>query len=148
MAGGATPSDGSGGKRTFDFQLNLVPFIDLLSVLISFLLMTSIWTQVSKIDARLPGSVPDTIEVQEDAPRPTVLIKAQGYSIQQSGQKKDANDLDTLHQYLLAFSTENPGAKGVSVISEDDVPYESLIQVMDLCIQLGMKDISVGGFDS
>ncbi len=110
--------------------------------------MTSIWTQISKIDARLPESVPDTIEVQEDAPKLKVLIKAQGYSVQQSGQNKSANDLDTLQRHLLAFSTENPGAKGVSVISEDDVPYESLIQVMDLCLQLGMKDISVGGLDS
>lgn len=43
MAGGGAPvPEGGSGKKSVDFQLNMVPFIDLLSVLISFLLMTSV----------------------------------------------------------------------------------------------------------
>jgi biopolymer transport protein ExbD len=45
MAGGGAPQPTSGsGKKSVDFQLNMIPFIDLLSVLISFLLMTFVWT--------------------------------------------------------------------------------------------------------
>jgi len=45
MAGGGAPvPEGGNGKKSVDAQLNMVPFIDLLSVLISFLLMTSVWT--------------------------------------------------------------------------------------------------------
>src|SRR5579864_4540165 len=40
---------GHGGKRQTDFELNLVPFIDLMSTCISFLLITAVWTQVSMI---------------------------------------------------------------------------------------------------
>ena len=39
---------GSGGRKT-SLELNLVPFIDLMSVLITFLLITAVWTQVSMI---------------------------------------------------------------------------------------------------
>ena len=40
---------GSKGKRQSNFEVNLVPFIDLMSVLITFLLITAVWTQVSMI---------------------------------------------------------------------------------------------------
>ena len=40
----------SGGKgRDINTELNLVPVIDLMSVLITFLLITAVWTQVSMI---------------------------------------------------------------------------------------------------
>ncbi len=41
-------SGGSRGRKT-NIELNLVPFIDLMSVLITFLLITAVWTQVSMI---------------------------------------------------------------------------------------------------
>lgn len=39
-------------KKHLDFELNLVPFIDLLSVCICFLLMTAVWNQVGSMDAK------------------------------------------------------------------------------------------------
>lgn len=42
--------DSGGSKgRAVSVELNLVPFIDLMSVLITFLLITAVWTQVSMI---------------------------------------------------------------------------------------------------
>src|SRR4051812_3155040 len=39
----------NGGGREVNVELNLVPFIDLMSVCIIFLLLTAVWTQVSMI---------------------------------------------------------------------------------------------------
>ncbi|MBK7890416.1 MAG: biopolymer transporter ExbD [Bdellovibrionales bacterium] len=39
----------SGSGRSTNVDVNLVPFIDLMSVLITFLLITAVWTQVSMI---------------------------------------------------------------------------------------------------
>lgn len=39
-------------KKHLDFELNLVPFIDLLSVCICFLLMTAVWLQVGSMDTK------------------------------------------------------------------------------------------------
>src|SRR5205809_1081655 len=44
----AQVDDNSGG-RSANIELNLVPFIDLMSVLITFLLITAVWSQVSMI---------------------------------------------------------------------------------------------------
>lgn len=39
-------------KRGLDFELNLIPFIDLLSVSICFLLMTAVWLQVGSFEVK------------------------------------------------------------------------------------------------
>jgi biopolymer transport protein ExbD len=89
MAGGGAPQPASGGgKKSVDFQLNMIPFIDLLSVLISFLLMTSVWTQVAKIDVKQSPNLPSdepTPPPEEEKLNLTVLIKGSGYTVTKKG---------------------------------------------------------------
>ncbi len=51
-----TGGDGQ-GRRALDTDINMVPMIDLLMVTIAFLLLTAVWTQMSRIEgsARVPG---------------------------------------------------------------------------------------------
>src|SRR6266436_9535854 len=60
-------SGSHGGKRQTDFELNLVPFIDLMSTCISFLLITAVWTQVSmiQIGSSIYGKKTATGQVEE-----------------------------------------------------------------------------------
>ena len=53
--------------RSVDFELNLVPFIDLMSTCISFLLITAVWTQVSmiQIGSSIYGKKTDTGQVEQ-----------------------------------------------------------------------------------
>jgi biopolymer transport protein ExbD len=57
MAGVSVDSGGSGGRRALDSEINMIPMIDLLMVTISFLLITAVWTHMSRInaDAQVPG---------------------------------------------------------------------------------------------
>src|SRR4051812_35062080 len=56
MAGGAAPAS-SGRRRSLDGEITLVPFIDLLSMCICFLLMTAIWIEIGSIQLhQLVGS--------------------------------------------------------------------------------------------
>ncbi len=51
MAGGGGPTTSSNGRRrSLDGEINLVPFIDLLSMCICFLLMTAIWIELGSIE--------------------------------------------------------------------------------------------------
>jgi biopolymer transport protein ExbD len=45
------------GKRPLNQEIPLIPFIDFLLCLVSFLLITSVWSQMARInaDARVPG---------------------------------------------------------------------------------------------
>ena len=77
MAGGGAPvPEGGGGKKPVDFQINLIPCIDLLSVLISFLLMTSVWTQIAKIDVKQkPSTRAPLSRLAGNRSNPAVRIK-------------------------------------------------------------------------
>src|SRR2546426_11669284 len=55
MGGAAPTPTGKGGKKPLDAQINLVPFIDLLSCCISFLLITAVWTQLARMDVQQKG---------------------------------------------------------------------------------------------
>lgn len=57
MAGVSVDTGGGKGKRAVDSELNLIPMIDLMIVCISFLLITAVWSQMSRIDANanVPG---------------------------------------------------------------------------------------------
>ena len=57
MGGVNVDSGGKGGRRSLDTEINMIPMIDLLMVTISFLLITAVWVQSSRIDANanVPG---------------------------------------------------------------------------------------------
>jgi biopolymer transport protein ExbD len=156
--GGGAPAPDSGGKKSVDFQLNLVPFIDLLSVLISFLLMTSVWTQIAKIDVKQSPNLPSdepTPPPEEEKLNLTVLIKETGYTVSKKGavvkeieKKGEDYDSTTLDEVLKQVRAEHPDNNEVNVTSEDKVPYSELITVMDFCLQHKLDAISVAGVDT
>jgi biopolymer transport protein ExbD len=54
---GVNVDSGTGRRRTLDSEINMIPMIDLLMVTISFLLITAVWTHMSRVDANamVPG---------------------------------------------------------------------------------------------
>src|SRR5215472_11201547 len=83
MAGGLQLPGGGGRRKSLDFTLNLVPFIDLLSCCISFLLITAVWTQLSKINVAQKGQG-QAGEKTEDTPpelKLVVVVDDSGYRI-------------------------------------------------------------------
>lgn len=69
--GGVSVGGGGGGRRSLDSEINMIPFIDLLMVTISFLLITAVWSHMARInaDAQVPGPPrevePDKIEPEK-----------------------------------------------------------------------------------
>lgn len=56
--GGVNVEGGGGGRRrSLDTEINMIPMIDLLMVTISFLLITAVWVQSSRVEANanVPG---------------------------------------------------------------------------------------------
>jgi biopolymer transport protein ExbD len=158
MSGGGPQPANTSGKKSVDFQLNMIPFIDLLSVLISFLLMTSVWTQVAKIDVKQSPNLPSdepTPPPEEEKLNLTVLIKQTGYTVTKKGavvkeieKKGEEYDSTTLSEILKQVRAEHPDNEDVNVTSEDKVPYKELITVMDLCLKHKLTGISVAGVDA
>ena len=55
MAGGMDLGNAKGPKKPLDATINLVPFIDLMAVTISFLIMTAVWTQIGRLQVAGAG---------------------------------------------------------------------------------------------
>jgi len=57
MAGVNVESGGKGGRRSVDSEINMIPMIDLLVCAIAFLLITAVWSHMSRMnaDAQVPG---------------------------------------------------------------------------------------------
>lgn len=93
MGGVDVGGGGKGGRKSLDSEINMIPFIDLLMVTISFLLITAVWSHMARInaDAQVPGPPrevePDKVEVEKQlhvemrSPDKFVLIWKQGGTV-------------------------------------------------------------------
>ena len=145
---------GSGNKRAASFELNLVPFIDLMSVMITFLLITAVWTQVSMI--KLGSSIygkQNTDETPPPPPRADVPfrldVKETGYRIiigKQKYQVPKSNgeyDKEALVGRLKDIKQAYPDKVDCVITVEEQLKYDFLIQGMDLLLQAGFPAVSV-----
>ena len=76
MAGVDTGGGGGKGKRAVDQEINMIPFIDLLMVTISFLLITAVWSSMARLNAsaQVPSSKTTTTKTKDDKENdPSVL---------------------------------------------------------------------------
>ncbi len=141
-------------NRSANAELNLVPFIDLMSVLITFLLITAVWSQVSmiQIGSSIYGkqSAADTPPPPPKADIPLRIdVKSTGFRVIIGKDTKNipkvGGDYDS--RGLLAELKKIKGDyndKTDAVITVDDeVNYEFLILGMDMLIQGGFPSISV-----
>src|SRR5216683_764702 len=78
MAGGMGGADlgpaSSGKKKPLDTTINLVPFIDLMAVTISFLIMTAVWTQIGRLQVSQSGNATDESVTTPDKTVPVILL--------------------------------------------------------------------------
>ncbi len=78
--GGVDVGGGGGGKRkNLDSEINMIPMIDLLMVTISFLLITAVWTHMSRInaDAQVPGPPRPDVEQEKVEPEKQLHVMMQ-----------------------------------------------------------------------
>ncbi len=141
--------------RSPNLELNLVPIIDLMSVLITFLLITAVWSQVSMIqlgsslyskksdDKPQPpppplADIPLRVDVKENGFR--IIIGPEKFEIAKNGQEWNWPGLvDRLKEIKTKYPEKNDGV----ITVDETLAYENLITGMDTMIQNGFQNISV-----
>jgi biopolymer transport protein ExbD len=140
---------GGGGRKSVDPEINLVPFIDMMSVMVAFLLITAVWTPVSKIDVAPGGKA-------EGAPRGeshavAVLVGADAHWVGVEGRpstrvarRGQAYDFDGLGDALRELEQAGVLEAGtpVEIAAEDRVAYQDVISTMDVAIGLGHHGVA------
>jgi biopolymer transport protein TolR len=156
MAGGMDlGAGGKGKKRPLDAAINLVPFIDLMAVTISFLIMTAVWNQIGSLKVTQAGGPPGP-----DNPTPSMLlplvllVSDHGFTLSGAGAPieiprndgafvfchptaKDRIDEScedkTLVGELRRIKANVPEQRTITVQVEDGIRYGDLVRVLDAC---------------
>lgn len=149
----------SGSDRESNVELNLVPFIDLMSVMITFLLITAVWSQISMIQI---GSSIYGKKTEDTSPTPPspgteivlrVDVRADGYKLVYGtkeyliARKADRTyDSDELLAQLQVVKEKYPDKKDAVITVEDKLTYDHLIVGMDQILEAGFPQISVAAY--
>jgi biopolymer transport protein TolR len=154
MAGASPHPAAHGGKKALDAELNLVPFIDLLSCCISFLLITAVWTQIAGLQVASSGGPPEQQQTQEATIDLKLLLTEKGYSITMPGAQVDipkiagtdgqpAFDRKTLAEKLKTLKSTLPDQTAITVEPEDAVAYDDLVSTVDACLGEQLRNVTV-----
>lgn len=150
--------DTSGKGRNTNVDLNLVPFIDLMSVLITFLLISAVWTQVSMIQLGASFASPkDSTNAEYKVPPHEDLVfrldvVSAGYVLKFGTQTKpipkrnNEYDTQTLLTELQRVKQAYPDKNNVKISIADEILYENVIAAMDTGLQAGFSpELLTGG---
>lgn len=145
MAGAAPTPSGKGGRKPLDASINLVPFIDLLSCCITFLIMTAVWTQMVAMEVQQPQINTTHQEPREKPPTSVVLnleVERNGLTwVEVEGdappkatpipQKNGSYDFAKLAEEAKALRKRHPTAKKLILWFDRTLPYKTIIAVME-----------------
>lgn len=151
MASAHVPQSGGSGRRSLDAEINLVPFIDLLSMCICFLLMTAVWIELSSVQVKqangTEGAAAATQSLDLDAKfltpeRMVLTLKRSGQTV----KTIDVANLEALEGNLKALQSglktgEEIGA--VMLTPKDGVDYGTLVNAMDVFRKNRLVNIGV-----
>ncbi len=119
-------------------DLNIVPMIDMMVILVFFLLFTAVFSNTNILELNLPApnsSVPELpkgLQLEIHVRHTGIDIADRNSGILRSLPMKDADyDYKGLSEYLQFVKSKYPAVTEASVLLEQDIPYDVLVQTMD-----------------
>jgi biopolymer transport protein ExbD len=119
-------------------ELLLVPMIDIFTVLVTFLLMTAVFSRTVILQLNMPAS---QTEFREPPPglQLEVIVRKDRMDVadRNSGplapfpNTPTGYDYDGLTEYLKRVKAKFPEKTDATILLESDTPYDILVQVMD-----------------
>ena len=119
-------------------DLNVVPMIDMMVILVFFLIFTAVFTKTNVLELNLPGAnsaVPDLPQ----GLNLEVIIRKVGIDVADRGtgllkqipNASEKYDLPALQEYLKLVKSKYPDKTEATILLEQEIQYEILVQVMD-----------------
>lgn len=150
---------GAGGGKD---DLNLVPFIDLFSVLICFLIMTAVWNQIDALSTNVDNVtssdaasnenpnkrkesltvtlLKDRMEMSESVSIGARTLSEKNYKFNNLGENIDISKMDRV---LNSWRQKYPNKKDVILNTDNQVLYNKMIQVFDALVGGGYPDVGI-----
>jgi biopolymer transport protein ExbD len=119
-------------------ELLLVPMIDIFTVLVTFLLMTAVFSKTVVLELNLPAA---QTEFKEPPPGLVIEVMVRKNLIQVADRNSGplatlpntaaGYDYEGLTTYLKRVKAKFPDKTDATILLESDTPYDILVQVMD-----------------
>ncbi|QHJ01405.1 biopolymer transporter ExbD [Xylophilus rhododendri] len=119
-------------------EINLIPFIDVLLVIVIFLMLSTTYSRFTELQLRLP--VADA-QAQRDYPKEVRVGITSDGRISINGQQVASNAVEPLSRALEAAATAGP--QSVVIISADaTAAHQNVITVMEAARRVGLGQIT------
>jgi biopolymer transport protein ExbD len=122
-------------------------------VLVPFLLITAVFSRLTIVELNLPSAAGGPTD-NEDGFRVEVIVREAGIEITNGKnviatipKKDDEFDLQTLSDYMVELKQGYPQHEAASVLMEARIPYDYLIQVMDVVRSIEIEAEAEGEFE-
>lgn len=137
-------------KQTSDgppIDLNVMPFIDVFSLLTTFLLFVAVFTHIGILEVQVPF-LSNQVDKSDDKDQPdrviTIHIMLDNDTIEVESFYLDPptnkqvktfkmvpRGIANMHAYLIELRGDHPATDKLSLFPSDDVDYDSVIAVLD-----------------
>ena len=151
---------GTDTKGSVNVELNIVPFIDLMSCLTAFLLVAAVWVNIAQINIQPKGKTRDTSNVQEDNETVTLSVLVQADKIwvglsrvnefqdipKLASGEHDWDKFETTvkqHKTSAFFADRADIEIAAESTSGSPVKYQDVIHAMDVAVKVGFIDVGL-----
>ena len=119
-------------------ELNITAFMNLMVILVPFLLITAVFSQVAILEVNLPSSTdqldaePETMQLEVTIRENSLEVGERNAGLLTGFPKTEAGyDFVALAEYLKQVKARFPDKLDATILLESDVSYDVLVQVMD-----------------
>jgi biopolymer transport protein TolR len=142
-------------KKDLNFEINILPILDILSVLICFLLLTAVWVQIGSLSttqalgdnslsgAKNPPSLWIGVSANGNLQFSLRDVKTKARLESQLVAQNSAVNWVGLNQKIQSLKTEVPELKTVVIRPEAKANYGVVIKIMDQLKQNKLTDIGL-----
>ena len=131
-----------GGRRANQetAELNITAFMNLMVILVPFLLITAVFSRLAVLELNLPGSSTETVDPQEQTFQLEVIVRKDKIEVGDRNQgllgiypntEEGEYDFNALSDKLSELKKRYPQKTDASILLEQDIEYDTLVQVMD-----------------
>lgn len=144
----------AGGKKTLEVDLNLIPFIDMLSACLSFLLLSAVWTFAGTIDTTQAIGAESTAGANNPPSVAVQMDKDNSFDFQLKDTKaahtkfsvkalRGQPNWDKIDGLLKSIKSQNPEIKTSVVLTRPEVKYGNTMRIVDALKRAEIKDVGI-----
>ena len=151
---------GTDSKGSVNVELNIVPFIDLMSCLTAFVLVAAVWVNIAQINIQPKGKTRDTSNVIDDVDTVICSVLVQSDKIwvglsrvnefqdipKLASGEHDWDKFETTvkqHKTSAFFADRADIEIAAESTIQSPVKYQDVIHAMDVAVKVGFVDVGL-----